>query len=108
MKHGNKHWEREKEYISLLMEKTNIRETAPRNGRRWWRVAPNERLSEIEEKLRHKFYNEYRGMYRTAPKWYRKMLNKSQRAKSKQTLYRELQGYDVCYEDNYKDCAWYW
>ncbi len=104
-KHTNKYWLREKEYISLRLEEDYLYHTLSRYR---WRTLPNKRLSEIEGKLEHKFFNEYRGKYRTAPKWYRKMLNRSQRAKSKQTLYRELQGYDVSYEDNYKDCAWYW
>jgi len=104
-KHTNKHWLREKEYISILQEEDFLYSTLSRYR---FRVVPNKRLSEINYKLNHKFFNEYRGKYRTAPKWYRKMLNRTQRAKSKQTLYRDLQGYDVSYEDNYKDCAWYW
>jgi hypothetical protein len=103
MKHGNKHWEREKEYISLLKEYEYLHTTI--SVYHWCR---NREVDRVRKKLRYKYYNEYYGMYNTAPKWYRKMKNKIQRAKSKQTLYRELQGYDVCYEDNYKDCAWYW
>jgi len=104
-KHTNKHWLREKEYISLVREEHHLYSTLCRYR---WRITPNQRLAEVDEKLKQKFFNESRGKYRTAPKWYRKVLNRSQRAKSKQTLYRELQGYDVSYEDNYKNCAWYW
>jgi hypothetical protein len=104
-KYTNKHWLREKEYISLLMESDNLCSilSTYRN-----RMNTNQRMAEVNDKLNQKFFNEYRGRYRTAPKWYRKNLNRSQRAKSKQTLYRELQGYDVSYEDNYKNCSWYW
>lgn len=105
MKHGNKHWEREKEYYSLLKYQDYLYYTAPRDR---WKIAPNREIDSVERKLKHKYYNEYYGKYNTAPKWYRKMKNRIQRAKSKQTLYKELQGYDFCYEDNYKDCAWYW
>lgn len=108
MKHGNNYWEREKEYISLLRYDAYLYSTAPRSTRYRWRINPNSEIDRVKNKLRYKFYNEYHGKYRTAPKWYRKMLNRQQRAKSKQTLYRELQGYDVCYEDNYRGCSWYW
>jgi len=105
-KHTNKHWLREKEFISLNQELDHLYDTSPRT--RFRRVIPSTRMAEINGKLEHKFFNEYRGKYKTAPKWYRKMLNRSQRAKSKQTLYRDIKGYDVCYEDNYKGCSWYW
>lgn len=103
MKHGNKHWEREKEYYSLLKEYEYLHTTI--SVYHW---DGNSKVDAVRKKFKNKYYNEYYGMYNTAPKWYRKMKNRIQRAKSKQTLYKELQGYDVCYEDNYKDCAWYW
>lgn len=103
MKHGNKHWEREKEYYSLLKEYEYLHTTI---SVYYWNG--NSKVDTVRKKLKNKYYNRYYGKYNTAPKWYRKMKNRIQRAKSKQTLYKELQGYDVCYEDNYKDCAWYW
>jgi hypothetical protein len=104
MKHGNKHWEREKEYYSLLKCQRYLYYTDPRN--RW--KTTNKELDRVDRKLTYKYYDKYHGIYDTAPRWYRKMKNRIQRAKSKQILYKELKGYDVCYEDNYKDCAWYW
>jgi hypothetical protein len=39
-------------------------------------------------------------------KW-RKYLNQTQRAKSKQTLIKQLKGYDIEFIDNYKDVNWW-
>lgn len=106
MKHLNKHWLREKEYISLKIEDDALYDSLPR---RRYRILPNTRVEEINRKLRYKFYNEEHGRYHTAPKWYRKMKNRIQRAKSKQTLYKIINtDNDYCFEDNYKDCPWYW
>ena len=106
MKHLNKHWLREKEYISLKKELDELYYTIPMVR---WRRLPNVRVSEINRRIDFKFYNEEHGMYHTAPKWYRKMKNRIQRAKSKQTLYRTINtGDDYSFEDNYKDCPWYW
>lgn len=104
-RHTNKHWLREKEYISLNKELDHLYETTPRYRRR---ILTSTRMAEINGKLDHKFFNEYRVKYKTSPKWYRKMLNRSQRAKSKQSLHKTLKGHDVCFEDNYKGCSWYW
>ena len=106
MKHLNKHWLREKEYISLKKELDDIWETLPMVR---WRRLPDTRISEINRIINFNFYNEEHGRYHTAPKWYRKMKNRIQRAKSKQTLYKimNIDG-DFSFEDNYKDCPWYW
>jgi hypothetical protein len=96
-KHNNKHWLREKEYRSLKNSYYSD-----------FYCTGSSTEAEIEERLYSKFWNEMCGFYHTAPKHYRKTLNKIQRAKSKKTLIRELNGYDVSYEDNYKDCSWYW
>ncbi len=96
-KHHNKHWLREKEYRSLK----NLYYSD-------FYCTRTTTESEMEERLYSKFWNEFCGFFYTAPKHYRKTLNRIQRAKSKQTLIRELKGYDVSYEDNYKDCNWYW
>lgn len=104
-KHSNKHWIREKEFISLKMEEELLWDTLPRSR---WRILPDSRFKEVNRKLLYKFYNEMYGKFHTAPKWYRKMKNKIQRAKSKQTLYRLLNDRDVSFEDNYRDAPWYW
>lgn len=96
-KHNNKHWLREKEYRSLK----NLYYSD-------FYCTKTSTEAEMEARLYSKFWNEMCGFYHTAPKHYRKTLNRIQRAKSKQTLIRELNGYDVSYEDNYKDCSWYW
>lgn len=96
-KHHNKHWLREKEYRSLK----NIYYSD-------FYCTRTSTEAEIEERLYSKFWNKFCGHYHTAPKHYRKTLNRTQRSKSKQTLIRELNGYDVSYDDNYKDCSWYW
>jgi hypothetical protein len=96
-KHHNKHWLREKEYRSLK----NLYYSD-------FYCTRTSTEAEIEERLYSKFWNKFCGHYHTAPKHYRKTLNRTQRSKSKQTLIRELNGYDVSYDDNYKDCSWYW
>lgn len=96
-KHQNKHWLREKEYRLLK----NLYYSD-------FYCSRTSTEAEMEEILNSKFWNEFCGFYKTAPKHYRKRLNRIQRAKSKQKLFRELKGYEVSYEDNYKDCSWYW
>ena len=107
-KHTNKHWIREKEYISLINERGRIWDSTTTN--KWSsRFTTNSRLSYVERKLEHKFFNEYSGRYQTAPWWYRNMLNRRQRSKSKQVIHKILKGYDdYTFEDNYKDAPWYW
>ena len=106
MKHLNKHWLREKEYISLKKELDELYYTIPMVR---WRRLPHARVCEINRKLDYKFYNEEHGWYHTAPKWYRKMKNRIQRAKSKNTLYKIINiSDDYTFEDNYKDAPWYW
>lgn len=96
-RHGNKHWIREKEYYSLKRIYYDL-----------YYPYSSTAESEIGRRLHYKFYDEFCGFFNTAPKRYRKALNRIQRAKAKQALFRELDGHEVCYEDNYKDCAWYW
>lgn len=105
-KHANKHWLREKEFISLKIEHDYLYDTTPRTH--YWRRIQTTRLEEINRKFLYKFYNEYRGKWNTAPKHYRKSLNKIQRAKSKQVLRKVLSGKEPCFEDNYRGCNWYW
>ena len=97
MKHLNKKWLLEKEYLSLKREDYEIP----------FSFEKTTRESEIENRLLHKFYNkEYCG---SAPKNWRKYLNQTQRAKSKQTLIKQLNGYQIEFIDNYKDASWwYW
>lgn len=100
-KHTNKYWIREKEFISLKKERDIL----------LWelRLYSSNRLKYIDKKLNHKFFNEYRGMYHTAPWYYRNMLNRRQRYKSKKVVHKILKGQeDVLFEDNYKDAPWYW
>ena len=54
------------------------------------------------------FY-EWNVYYNSAPKHYRKMLNRGRRAYNKQILVKILKGIDAEFYDNYKDAAWsYW
>jgi len=102
-KHTNKHWLREKEYISLKLEDAAIFSRSSRN------YLTSTREEEINRKFLYKFYNEYYGWYSTAPKHYRKKLNRIQRAKSKVILYKLINISDnFVFEDNYKDGPWYW
>ena len=96
-RYNNKHWLKEKEYYSLKLLYYDF-----------YYLTGSSIESELKRRLYSTYYNKYLGFYNTAPKHYRKTLNRIQRAKSKQTLIRELNGYDVSYEDNYKDCSWYW
>ena len=108
-KHTNKHWLREKEYTSLIKERDLIWDSLPRYRRLYSNNRSNSRLVYINQRLEHKFFNEYCGKYHTAPWWYRNMLNRSQRAKSKKSLHRIMKGdEDVIFEDRYKDASWYW
>jgi hypothetical protein len=102
-KHTNKHWLREKEFRSLK----NERDSTPRYPK--WSRPQSSRLCEINERLSQKFYNEYHGWFHTAPWWYRNMLNRRQRAKSKIILYKLINiSDDFVFDDNYKDGPWYW
>jgi len=104
MKHLNKHWLREKKYISLKKEESILWDL-----NRECFYLKFKREDEIERIFLYKFYNMEYGKYNTAPKWYRRFKNHSQKAKAKQKLFLELKGYeDICYEDNYKDASWYW
>ncbi len=66
--------------------------------------------AEIEYILDTKFYHECRNYrrHRKAPKHFRKFLNRSQRAKSKQTLFNIMGGKDCEFEDNYSGADWLW
>lgn len=65
--------------------------------------------SELESKLMNDFYD-YDQTCRYAPKSFRKILNREQRAKSKQILYKiQFVDSELEFEDNYRDAAWwYW
>ena len=64
--------------------------------------------SELESKLLHNFHDEER-RFENAPKHFRKTLNRSQRAKSKQTLHNIIyKNKDVEFVDNYKGAKWLW
>jgi hypothetical protein len=65
--------------------------------------------AEILHILKTKFYHQNR-RYSNAPKDFRKSLNRSQRAKSKQTLYNIVyKNMDCEFEDNYRSANWlYW
>jgi hypothetical protein len=68
------------------------------------------RYMEIERKLLYKFYNEYYGVWHTAPREYRKSLNKRQRSADKRVL-RKIKmcgDYVYLFNGNYKNRNWYW
>lgn len=100
-RHDNKHWKREKYYISLLTELDRLHDLCG------W-LSSNSEIDRVKRKLKYEFYGLYYGWTSTAPKKYRNQLNRCRRKKSKNTLKRELQGYQVSYDDNYKDGPWYW
>lgn len=100
-RYNNKHWKKEKYYISLLMELDRLHYLYG------WRTS-NSEIDRVKRKIKNEFYGLYYGWGSTAPKRYRKQLNRCRRKKSKNTLKRELQGYQVSYDDNYKDGPWYW
>lgn len=102
-RHNNKHWKKEKYYISLLMELDRLYDISDFKNRKH-----NSEINRVKRKLKYNFYGLYYGWASTAPKRYRKQLNRCRRKKSKNTLKRELQGYQVSYDDNYKDGPWYW
>lgn len=65
--------------------------------------------SEIRRRIDFDFYNENNHMS-GSPSWFRRRLNKSQKAKSKQTLYNIIYNgdEDATFEDNYKSANWLW
>jgi hypothetical protein len=65
--------------------------------------------AEIESILLTNFYHEYDIRHRKAPKHFRKSLNRSQRAKSKQTLHNIVYKNMECdFEDDYRGADWLW
>lgn len=95
MKHGNKHWEREKLFRALRIEFLS-------------RDVSESRDAWISSYFDNNFY-EWNVYYNSAPKHYRKMLNRGRRAYNKQILVKILKGIDAEFYDNYKDAAWsYW
>src|ERR1017187_896792 len=85
-RHANKYWLREKEFISLNIEYDRFWKI---NSYDYWRWHPNSTYwEEIRKKLRHKFYNEYRGRWNTSQHGYRNTLNRKQRQKSKNSVRR--------------------
>jgi hypothetical protein len=105
-KHLNKHWIREKEFISLNLELDFLYDSniGPHGFR--FRVS-NSRISEIDNKLIAKFYNEYHGRYRTPPKHYKRLLNKRLRAKSKMTLFKLINISDNYVFEDRPDGSWW-
>jgi hypothetical protein len=97
-KHLNKHWLYEKEYFSLYDEYISYDTCGF--------ILETTREYEIYNRLINRFYNLYK--MRNAPKSFRKIRNKSQKAKSKQTLIKILKGYNIEFNDNYKDAFWYY
>lgn len=96
-RHFNKKWLLEKEYLLLKVEDNAIP----------WSRLRTTREAEIESRITHKFY--YRQYGKNSPKSWRKLRNRSQKAKSKQNLIKILKGYDTEFNDNYKDANWwYW
>lgn len=95
MKHGNKHWEREKLFRALRTEYLN-------------RDVSESREAWVQCYLQSHFY-EWSRYYNSAPKHFRKMLNRGRRAAHKQTLHKILKGRVAEFYDNYKDADWrYW
>lgn len=65
--------------------------------------------SELKYQLKSKFYHEYRGKRYKAPKHFRKSLNRTQRAKSKQILHNIVYKNMECeFTDNYRNADWLW
>lgn len=96
-RHFNKKWLLEKEYLLLKVEDNAIP----------WSRLRTTREAEIESRITHKFY--YKEYSRKSPKSFRKLRNRSQKERSKQTLIKILKGYDIEFNDNYKDASWwYW
>lgn len=45
----------------------------------------------------------------TAPKWYRRSLNRKEKTNAKKELYNFLKyDSDFCYKENYRGASWYW
>lgn len=64
---------------------------------------------ELEYQIDKKFYHKQRSERYKAPKYFRKSLNRSQRAKSKQTLHNIVYKKMQCeFEDNYRGADWLW
>ena len=102
-KFENKHLKREKEYRSLInyfyalyrMERTSHNQSE---------------ITKVRNKLKSKFFNEFRGPYQTAPHFYRRYKNRIQRNITKKVVFNYTRDpeFEMIFEDNYKDCAWYW
>jgi len=70
-------------------------------------------LEREEAEIKKRLYWDFRDLefrMSNSPKSFRKKLNRKQRAKSKQTLYRIVtEGLDLTFEDNFRGAAWlYW
>jgi hypothetical protein len=106
-RYKNKHWIREKEYISLTDELDRLLDISSNHKK--FEINSSSEVEYIRRKLKHKFYDIYYGWYNTAPKHHRKYLNRKRRRSNRNILKRESIGYDyVAYNDNYKDASWYW
>ncbi len=66
--------------------------------------------AELDAEIERKYYKKVHHWYNSAPKGFRKALNKIQRAKAKQVLYKIIStDEDYVFEDNYKNASWlYW
>jgi hypothetical protein len=67
--------------------------------------------AEIDSEIERNHYNKcFRSRYTCAPKSFRKYLNRQQRAKAKQVLYKNFfNEKELEFEDNYKSASWlYW
>lgn len=106
-KHNNKYWIREKLYFILCRQYDISRRTRANTFLSNREIDSGSNIK-LLDRLRTKFYNEYRGFYKSSPKDCRNVLNRRQRYKSKNSLFKEIRGFDVIYEDNYKDASWYW
>ena len=96
-RYNNKHWLKEKEYYSLKLLYYDF-----------YYLTGSSIESELKRRLYSTYYNKYLGFYNTAPKHYRKFLNRRQRFKSKSALRAILNGENIEFDDNYKDCNWFW
>ena len=102
-KFENKHLKREKEYRSLLEHLYALYKLDRTSD-------TQSEITKTRRKLRTKFFNEFCGPYQTAPHFYRRYKNRIQRNIAKKDIFNYMKDpeFEMVFEDNYKDCAWYW